>query len=118
MNYSAFKIKKLTIKMAEKKDRDAPELSGYEKEIDQWKEDLELARQQVKYKNSKIDQVICVVPISLIELTDNLRHFLNCRDSTYQVMTQERLYKTFYLATWIPLLSLMKCHWLVNKNTF
>ena len=61
MNYSAFKIKKLTIKMAEKKDTDAPESSGYEKEIDQWKEDLELARQQVKYKNSIIDQVFRII---------------------------------------------------------
>ena len=44
LSYSAFKIKKLTLKMAEKKDTDTPESSGYEKEIDQWKEDLELAR--------------------------------------------------------------------------
>ena len=33
--------------MAEKKDTDTPESLGYEKEIDQWKEDLELARRQV-----------------------------------------------------------------------
>ena len=30
--------------MAEKKDTGYTESSGYEKEIDQWKEDLELAR--------------------------------------------------------------------------
>ena len=30
--------------MAEKKDIDTLESSGYEKEINQWKEDLELAR--------------------------------------------------------------------------
>ena len=30
--------------MAEKKDTHTPESSGYEKEIDQWKEDLKLAR--------------------------------------------------------------------------
>ena len=57
LSYSAFKIKKLTSKMAEKKDTDIPESSGYEKEIDQWKEDLEVARQQVNKKYSKIDQV-------------------------------------------------------------
>ena len=33
--------------MADKKVTDAPESSGYEMEIDQWKQDLALARQQV-----------------------------------------------------------------------
>ena len=35
--------------MAEKKDRDIPESSGYEKEIDQWKADIALARRQVNF---------------------------------------------------------------------
>ena len=35
--------------MAEKKDTDTPESSGYEKEIDQWKADLALARRQVNF---------------------------------------------------------------------
>ena len=33
--------------MSDKKKKDTAELWGYEKEIDQWKKDLELARQQV-----------------------------------------------------------------------
>ena len=57
LSYSAFKIKKLTFKKAEKKDTDTTESSGYEKEIDQWKEDLQVARQQVNLKNLKTDQV-------------------------------------------------------------
>ena len=47
--------------MAEKKDTDTTKSSGYEKEIDQWKEDLEVARQQVNLKNSKIDQVFRII---------------------------------------------------------
>ena len=35
--------------MSDNKDTDTPESSGYEKEIDQWKEDLELARGQVNF---------------------------------------------------------------------
>ena len=49
LSYSAFKIKKLTLKMAEKKDTDTPESLGYEKEIDQSKADLALARRQVNF---------------------------------------------------------------------
>ena len=44
-----FQIKKLSLKMADKKGTDTTESSGYEKEIDQWKEDLELARRQVNF---------------------------------------------------------------------
>ena len=33
--------------MSDKKKKDTAESSGYKKEIDQWKKDLELARQQV-----------------------------------------------------------------------
>ena len=47
--------------MAEKKDTDTTESSAYEKEIDQWKEDLQVARRQVNLKNSKIDQVFQIV---------------------------------------------------------
>ena len=61
LSYLAFKIKKLTLKMAEKKDTDTTESSGYEKEIDQWKEDLEVARREVNLKNSKIDQLFRIV---------------------------------------------------------
>ena len=42
-----FYIKNLLLKMADKKVTDTPESSGYEMEIDRWKEDLALARQQV-----------------------------------------------------------------------
>ena len=61
MSYLAFIIKTLTFKMAEKNDTDTTESSGYEKEIDQWKEDLQVARRQVNLKNLKIDQVFRIV---------------------------------------------------------
>ena len=47
--------------MAEKKGMDTTKSSGYEKEIDQWKEDLQVARPQVNLKNSKIDQVFRIL---------------------------------------------------------
>ena len=47
--------------MAEEKDTDTTKSSGYEKEIDQWKEDLQVARRQVNLKNLKIDQVFRIV---------------------------------------------------------
>ena len=47
--------------MAEEKDTDTTESLGYEKEINQWKEDLQVARRQVNLKNSKIDQVFRIV---------------------------------------------------------
>ena len=123
LSYLAFKIKKLTLKMAEKKDTDTPESSGYEKESDQWKADLALARRQVNFKKVKKKLIkyfellgnVCFTHIFKLNLPIILDFFLKCRDSTYRVMTQERLYKTFYLVKRIPLLSLMKCHWLVNK---
>ena len=47
LSYLDFYIKNFLLKMADKKVTDAPESSGYEMEIDQWKQDLALARQQV-----------------------------------------------------------------------
>ena len=48
--------------MADKKVTHKPESSGYEMEIDRWKEDLALARQQVNLeKILKIDQVFQII---------------------------------------------------------
>ena len=104
--------------MADKKVTDAPESSGYEMEIDQWKQDLALARQQMNLEK------ILKKLIKYFKLSNNvwynnilnfnlliIRDILNCRDSMYLGTTQERLYKTFYLVKRTPLVSLMKCHW-------
>ena len=69
-------------------------------------------------KYFELSSSLCCTHIINLNLPIIRDIFFNCRDSTYRVMTQERLYKTFYLAKQIPLLSLMKCHWLVNKIHF
>ena len=69
---------------------------------------LEKIKKLIKY--FELSNNVCFTNILNLNLPI-IRDILNCRDSMYQVTTQERLYKTFYLVKQIPLVSLTKCHW-------